>query len=150
MQGLCWRWTLGCSYSTHTRDLIKRCHMTVCRYGEVHPHFYMGPLSEAIKEANGSSAKEVRLRCLHTVAVAWRRFAPGYYSRCLKYIPSIYRERPFLFIFTTTAASWRTYFAGEPEKGRHWEPVARHGALFLFPKGFLPTLSFIYLSSFTT
>ena len=30
------------------------------RFGDVHPHFYMGPLAEAIKEAGGSSAKEVR------------------------------------------------------------------------------------------
>lgn len=30
------------------------------RYGEIHPHFYMGPLTEAIKEAGGASAKERR------------------------------------------------------------------------------------------
>ena len=29
------------------------------RYGEIHPHFYMGPLTEAIQEAGGASAKEV-------------------------------------------------------------------------------------------
>ena len=31
----------------------------IFRYGEIHPHFYMGPLTEAIKEAGGASAKEV-------------------------------------------------------------------------------------------
>lgn len=30
------------------------------RYGEAHPHFYMGPLIEAIKESGGASAKERR------------------------------------------------------------------------------------------
>ncbi|XP_073259485.1 FAS-associated factor 1-like isoform X1 [Porites lutea] len=30
------------------------------RYGETHPYFYMGPLTEAIKEAGGASAKERR------------------------------------------------------------------------------------------
>ncbi|XP_015752631.1 PREDICTED: FAS-associated factor 1-like [Acropora digitifera] len=30
------------------------------RYGEVHPHFYMGPLTEAITESGGASAKERR------------------------------------------------------------------------------------------
>ena len=31
----------------------------IIRYGETHPYFYMGPLTEAIKEAGGASAKEV-------------------------------------------------------------------------------------------
>ena len=33
--------------------------LLIHRYGEIHPHFYMGPLTEAIKEAGGASAKEV-------------------------------------------------------------------------------------------
>ncbi|XP_020896306.2 FAS-associated factor 1 [Exaiptasia diaphana] len=43
-----------------SENLIKFAANFEGRYGDSHPHFYMGPLSEAIKEANGKSAKHRR------------------------------------------------------------------------------------------
>lgn len=48
----------GCTDSAE--NLVKFTTQFEERYGEVHPHFYMGPLTEAIKEAGGASAKERR------------------------------------------------------------------------------------------
>ncbi|KAK3747578.1 hypothetical protein QZH41_015805 [Actinostola sp. cb2023] len=45
--------------SDSSENLIKFAGNFEGRYGDSHPHFYMGPLSEAIKEANGKSAKQV-------------------------------------------------------------------------------------------
>ncbi|EDO36062.1 predicted protein, partial [Nematostella vectensis] len=41
-------------------NLIKFTAQFEERYGETHPHFYMGPLTEAIRDASGKSAKERR------------------------------------------------------------------------------------------
>ncbi|XP_078352953.1 FAS-associated factor 1-like [Oculina patagonica] len=48
----------GCTDAAE--NLVKFTTQFEERYGEIHPHFYMGPLTEAIKEAGGASAKERR------------------------------------------------------------------------------------------